>query len=233
MAGQTVTRGRDPSAADGWAGADLDDFLRDRLGCARRALAARLSAVCGLGVFRDVWSTNGVIWCRISLDKQPGDLILDGLLTRLVGPLDDDLEASGIHEQAGVEFSLDGAGGRGAGEAGQADLLRDAGIEFQHGDGVPVGTNNIHLDRGIIYSASPNPFTDHIEINYGVFQKAKVAISVYDIRGQIVATLDERMLDPEKYFVSWNPHSNLPIGHYFISIKINDLQVHYLKIIRQ
>ena len=101
------------------------------------------------------------------------------------------------------------------------------------GDGVPVGTNNIHLDKGIIYSASPNPFTDQIEINYGVFQKAKVAISVYDIRGQIVATLDERMLDPEKYSVSWNPHANLPKGHYFISIMINDLQVHYLKIIRQ
>ena len=101
------------------------------------------------------------------------------------------------------------------------------------GDGVPVGTNNIHLDKGIIYSASPNPFTDHIEINYGVFQKAKVAISVYDIRGQIIATLDERMLDPEKYSVSWNPHANLPKGHYFISITINDLQVHYLKVIRQ
>ena len=44
---------------------------------------------------------------------------------------------------------------------------------------------------------------------------------------------DERMLDPEKYSVSWNPHGNLPKGHYFISIMINDLQVHYLKVIRQ
>ena len=101
------------------------------------------------------------------------------------------------------------------------------------GNGVLVGINNIHLDKGIIYSISPNPFTDQIEINYGVFQKAKVGISVYDIGGQIVATLDERMLDPEKYSVSWEPHSNLPKGHYFISITINDLQVHYLKVIRQ
>ena len=101
------------------------------------------------------------------------------------------------------------------------------------GDGVPVGTNNIHLDKGIIYSAAPNPFTDRIEINYGVFQKAKVGISVYDIRGQIVATLDEKILDPEKYYVLWEPHNNLPNGHYFISIKINDLQVHYIKVIRQ
>ncbi len=102
-----------------------------------------------------------------------------------------------------------------------------------NGNGVPVGTNNMHLDKGIIYSADPNPFIDHIKINYGVFQKSKVAISVYDIRGQIVATLDERILDPEKYSVSWKPHGNLPNGHYFISIMINDLQVHYLKVIRQ
>ena len=49
----------------------------------------------------------------------------------------------------------------------------------------------------------------------------------------MVATLDEKILDPEKYYVSWEPHNNLPNGHYFISIKINDLQVHYIKVIRQ
>ena len=101
------------------------------------------------------------------------------------------------------------------------------------GNGVPVGINNIHLDKGIIYSASPNPFAGHIKINYGVFQKAKVAITVYNTSGQIVATIDERMLDPEKYSVLWRPHRNLPKGYYFISIIINDLQVHYLKVIRQ
>tara|TARA_B100001142_G_scaffold87658_1_gene89388 strand:- start:8 stop:961 length:954 start_codon:yes stop_codon:yes gene_type:complete len=101
------------------------------------------------------------------------------------------------------------------------------------GDGVPVGTNNIHLDKGIIYSANPNPFTDQIEINYGVFQKAKVGISVYDIRGQKVASLDAKILDPKKYSVSWKPHGDLPKGYYFISIMINDLQVHYIKVIRQ
>ena len=102
-----------------------------------------------------------------------------------------------------------------------------------NGDGVPVGTNNIHLDKGMIYSTSPNPFINQIEINYGVFQKSKVAISVYDINGQIVAKLDERILDPEKYSVIWRPHHNLSKGHYFISIMINDLQVHYIKVVRK
>jgi hypothetical protein len=68
------------------------------------------------------------------LDKQPGDLVLHSLLARLVGPLDDDLEALMVLKEAGIEFGLDGAGGRGTGEAGQADFLRDAGMKFQHGD---------------------------------------------------------------------------------------------------
>ena len=101
------------------------------------------------------------------------------------------------------------------------------------GNGVSIGTNNIHLDKGIIYTATPNPFTDHLEINYGVFQKSKVNISIYDIRGRVVATLDQRILGPEKYSVHWSPPRDLPKGHYFIAIMINDLQVHYLKVIRQ
>lgn len=101
------------------------------------------------------------------------------------------------------------------------------------GNGVPVGTNNIHLDKGMIYNASPNPFSNQIEINYGVFQKAKVSISVYDLDGQIVANLQDRILDPGKYSVLWQPLIGLPLGHYFICIIINDMQVHYCKVVRQ
>jgi len=43
------------------------------------------------------------------LDKQPGDQVFDGLLARLIRPLDDDLKALAVLEQAGVEFGLDGA----------------------------------------------------------------------------------------------------------------------------
>ena len=109
---------------------------------------------------------------------------------------------------------------------GTWDIVIDA-------DGFPVGTKNIHLDKGVIYTANPSPFTDNIEIFYGVFQRAKVSISVYDISGQIVATLDDRILDPQKYSVTWNPDRDLPKGYYFISIMINDLQVDYLQVIRK
>jgi protocatechuate 3,4-dioxygenase beta subunit len=102
-----------------------------------------------------------------------------------------------------------------------------------NGDGVPLGDNSTHLDKGIIYSASPNPFTDYIEIQYGVFERAKVSIRVYDINGRIVATLSENILEPEKYIVSWSPRRNLDKGHYFISIIINEFQVNYIKVTRQ
>ena len=102
-----------------------------------------------------------------------------------------------------------------------------------NGDGVSVGSNNIHLDKGILYSASPNPFNDRVEIKYGVFQQAKVSVFVYDIQGRIVAQLDEQQLSPEKYNITWEPESKLPNGHYFIALKINELQVHYLKVIKQ
>jgi hypothetical protein len=71
----------------------------------------------------DVWNTNGDIWCRISLDKQPGDLVFDGLLATLTCPLHDRLKNFAVLEQGAVEFGLNGAGGRSAGEVGQTDFL--------------------------------------------------------------------------------------------------------------
>lgn len=96
-----------------------------------------------------------------------------------------------------------------------------------------TGTGEIHLNKGIIYSASPNPFTNQVEIKYGVFKPNKVSIQVYDNKGALVAILDERNLQPEKYTASWQPDENLPKGLYWISLKMNDMQVHYLKALKQ
>jgi protocatechuate 3,4-dioxygenase beta subunit len=101
------------------------------------------------------------------------------------------------------------------------------------GSGISVGDNNIHLDKGIIYSASPNPFNNRVEIKYGVFQKGLVSVFVYDIHGRVVSQLEKKQLSSEKYEVMWEPEEQLPNGHYFIALKINDLQVHYLKVIRK
>jgi len=95
-----------------------------------------------------------------------------------------------------------------------------------------VGVADLHSDKGIIYSASPNPFSDLVEIRYGVFMPAKVKIQVFDMRGSLVATLDEQELLPQRYTAVWKPEGNMPGGIYFIALKLNDLQVHYLKVVK-
>ena len=95
-----------------------------------------------------------------------------------------------------------------------------------------IGMADIHLDKGIIYSVSPNPFKDEVEINYGVFESNKVSIQIFDITGSLVAILDERNLKPEKYIAIWKPESSIPSGVYFVALKLNDLQVYYQKIIK-
>ncbi len=102
------------------------------------------------------------------------------------------------------------------------------------GEGLVVtGMESLHIEKGMLYSAGPNPFSDELEIKYGVFNDANVAISVTDMQGKIVANLREEFHVADKYTAVWNPHGNLPNGTYFVLIKINDLQVHHLKVVRK
>jgi len=102
-----------------------------------------------------------------------------------------------------------------------------------NGEGISVGTSDLHLEKGMVYKVSPNPFVDHIEIEYGVFEKAKVGLVVYNLSGQQVAILEDKNLSADKYRSIWKPEKTLPSGHYFIALKINELQVHYLKIMKR
>ena len=65
-----------------------------------------------------------------------------------------------------------------------------------------------------------------------MFQDAAVSLFIYDLHGRTVAILEENKLTSEKYTAVWQPDSNLPNGYYFIALKVNDLQVHYLKILK-
>jgi protocatechuate 3,4-dioxygenase beta subunit len=99
------------------------------------------------------------------------------------------------------------------------------------GDGQTIGLPELHLDKGMIYSLSPNPFSERLEIRYGVFKPARISIFVYDLSGRQVAELETQDLSPDKYSAFWQPPASLPDGHYFVALKINDFQVHYQKVI--
>jgi protocatechuate 3,4-dioxygenase beta subunit len=99
------------------------------------------------------------------------------------------------------------------------------------GDGIGLH-ENLHLEKGMIYSVGPNPFTDKLNIEYGVFKSAKVTIEILDMQGRLVAVLDQQNLTPQKYKATWQPDNSLEKGMYFIALKTNDIQVHYLKVMK-
>jgi protocatechuate 3,4-dioxygenase beta subunit len=99
------------------------------------------------------------------------------------------------------------------------------------GDGVSTGVHDLHIENGVIYGVSPNPYSEFLTINYGVFRESKVGLAVYDMAGKLVASLAEEILSPEKYETIWKPDSSLPNGHYFVALRVNDMQVHYQKTI--
>lgn len=92
---------------------------------------------------------------------------------------------------------------------------------------------DLHLETGMLYNASPNPFDTRVDFYYGVFRRARVAIQVFNSNGLLVADLEEAQLKPEKYHAVWIPDSKLPQGIYIAVLKVNDLQVHYLKLIKR
>ena len=93
-----------------------------------------------------------------------------------------------------------------------------------------MGIGDLHTNKGMIYSANPNPFSSELNINYGVFNKSEVSLLVFDMQGKQVASLEQKKLTPEKYNATWIPNAELPNGHYFVALKINDIQVHYIKV---
>lgn len=97
------------------------------------------------------------------------------------------------------------------------------------GEGIETSTD-LHLEQGMLYELSPNPFTDQLTIRYGVFKPAKISLSVFDLQGRLIADLTEKQLPAEKYEVVWKPEQQLQTGHYFIALKANDLQVHHRKV---
>ena len=97
------------------------------------------------------------------------------------------------------------------------------------GNGEKTGIYSIYQDKGMLYGLAPNPFQDQVKIEFGVFNSAQASVVVFDMLGNQVANLKEEHFEAGKYSVSWNVPADLPAGSYFIALKINELQVHYLK----
>ena len=100
----------------------------------------------------------------------------------------------------------------------------------------PLLTNSIreeslHVNFGMLTQCSPNPVSDAAKIKYSVFNSSDVEIKLYDLNGRLKYRIHKDKMAPGKYELDWNlKKMNLSEGYYLLSLQINGLNVHNLKI---
>jgi len=72
----------------------------------------------------------------------------------------------------------------------------------------------------------PNPFNPTTSIDFGIPSDLNVQINIYNIIGQQVASIDQGLLNPGSYTVTWNGKDTfgnfVPSGVYFYEIKAGE-----------
>ena len=76
---------------------------------------------------------------------------------------------------------------------------------------------------------NPNPFNPETNINYSIPQTAWVSLSIYDIKGELVSTIIDGVVNPGNYSVTWNGNDftnrQIPTGIYFAILRTNEILV--------
>ncbi len=89
----------------------------------------------------------------------------------------------------------------------------------------PVGINENSIENGIVLSQNiPNPASDNTTINFNISKSDKVSITVYDISGKLVATIDKGQLTAGNHSVVLNV-KNFDAGMYFYTLTVGENRV--------
>jgi len=75
----------------------------------------------------------------------------------------------------------------------------------------------------ILYQNYPNPFNPVTNIQYNLYARQKIKITILDIKGRIVQILLNRTQSEGSYSIPWNA-SDLPTGTYFVQIESGNLK---------
>jgi len=89
-------------------------------------------------------------------------------------------------------------------------------------------STDIGNDQASLYNLrfSPNPFRNSCQISFSLFQPEKVKISLYNIRGQKVATIIDGTKETGIHTVQWDS-TNLSSGVYFLKFKAENESQEY------
>ncbi len=91
---------------------------------------------------------------------------------------------------------------------------------------MPVGNepNNVNKFTNTVNLPYPNPFNPETEISYSLSEEQKVNISVYNIKGQKVKTLTEKVQDQGEHSITWHGKDDhgkdVSSGVYFFKLNI-------------
>ncbi|QHT67925.1 T9SS type A sorting domain-containing protein [Rhodocytophaga rosea] len=55
----------------------------------------------------------------------------------------------------------------------------------------------------------PNPFAEQIQFQFDIIELSQVSITVFDITGNKIAVLMDKMLEKESYKLNWKPSQQL------------------------
>lgn len=94
------------------------------------------------------------------------------------------------------------------------------------------------LDKlGYLMQNVPNPFSDFTNINYTVFIKSKVEISIYDLKGSLIKKLVYKKMVPGRFIVKWDcSHQNgskVSNGIYICRFLMNNKNVNNIRMLVQ
>jgi hypothetical protein len=111
------------------------------------------------------------------------------------------------------------------------DLLDTAGCNAVSCQNVAVTATSVTEIAPTVntISASPNPFTNKLTIDYSLATAGDVEISVFDMTGKKVAVVAKDKMNPGHYELVWTPE-NLSSGIYFVQMNING-QVYTKKLV--
>ena len=83
-------------------------------------------------------------------------------------------------------------------------------------------SNVIYINDTKLTSVYPNPFNPITTISYEVLNLSNLEISIFNINGQLVEILENRIHKPGQYNIIWNANAYTS-GIYFIKLIAEDL----------
>mgnify|MGYP006127914351 CR=1 FL=1 len=86
-------------------------------------------------------------------------------------------------------------------------------------------SNSLHIPQGFNLSpVYPNPFNPTINIPFELKIVDRIAISVYDIKGQLIQQISNKVYKTGFHNVTWNAEAS-PSGIYFIRLENSSNQI--------